>query len=84
MLVQQIWGGTVHWTQLPVYLAAEILAGAAAALAFTAISRTAADAQVPNIDEKTFQDVANKTKTGCPVSQALSATPIELTAKLMK
>src|SRR3954469_25142511 len=48
MLVQQVWGGTVHWTQLPVYLAAEILAGAAAAAAFTAISRTAADAQVPN------------------------------------
>jgi osmotically inducible protein OsmC len=42
------------------------------------------DAQVPNIDENTFQDLANKTKTGCPVSQALSATPIELTAKLVK
>src|SRR4051812_37925247 len=48
MPAKHMWGGTVHWTQLPVYLAAEILAGAAAALAFTAISRTAADAQVPN------------------------------------
>ena len=42
------------------------------------------EAQVPNIDEAQFQDIANKTKTGCPVSQALSATPIELTAKLVK
>jgi glycerol uptake facilitator protein len=48
MLIQQIWGGTVHWTQLPVYLAAEILAGAAAAGAFVAVSRTPVDHQVPN------------------------------------
>jgi glycerol uptake facilitator protein len=48
MLIQQIWGGTVHWTQLPVYLIAELLAGAAAAGAFVAISRTPADAQVPD------------------------------------
>jgi glycerol uptake facilitator protein len=38
----------VPWTQLPVYLVAELLAGAAAAGAFVAISRTPADAQVPN------------------------------------
>jgi glycerol uptake facilitator protein len=48
MLIQQFWGGTVHWTQLPVYLVAELLAGAAAAAAYLAVSRTAADAQVPN------------------------------------
>jgi glycerol uptake facilitator protein len=48
MLIQQLWGGTVHWSQLPVYLIAELLAGAAAAGAFVAISRTPADAQVPN------------------------------------
>ena len=48
MLIQQFWGGTVHWTQLPVYLIAELLAGAAAAGAFVAISRTSADARVPN------------------------------------
>jgi glycerol uptake facilitator protein len=48
MLIQQLWGGTVHWTQLPVYLIAELLAGAAAGLAFAAISRTPADEQVPD------------------------------------
>jgi osmotically inducible protein OsmC len=42
------------------------------------------EAQIPNIDEATFQDHANKAKTGCPVSQALAATPIELHAKLVK
>jgi osmotically inducible protein OsmC len=40
-------------------------------------------AQVPGIDEKTFADFAQKAKTGCPVSQALAATPIELDAKLV-
>ena len=40
MLVQQIAGGTVTWSQLPVYLAAELFAGVVAALAFVAVSRT--------------------------------------------
>src|SRR6478609_7624021 len=39
MLVQQIAGGTVKWEQLPVYLLAELLAGAAAALAYVALTR---------------------------------------------
>jgi glycerol uptake facilitator protein len=34
----------VKWAQLPVYWAAELLAGVLAALAYTVISRTAADA----------------------------------------
>jgi glycerol uptake facilitator protein len=44
MLVQQIAGGTVKWEQLPVYWAAELLAGVLAGLAYALISRTAADA----------------------------------------
>jgi glycerol uptake facilitator protein len=44
MLIQQLAGGTVEWGQLPVYVAAELLAGAVAALTYVAISRTAADA----------------------------------------
>jgi glycerol uptake facilitator protein len=43
MLVQQIAGGTVEWSQLPVYLSAELLAGVVAAFVYGAISRTAAD-----------------------------------------
>jgi osmotically inducible protein OsmC len=42
------------------------------------------DAVVPGIDEKTFLDTAGKAKAGCPISQALSATPIELKATLAK
>ena len=42
------------------------------------------EGEVPGIDDKTFQDFAEKTKTGCPVSQALASTPIELQAKLIK
>ena len=45
--------------------------------------RLRSEAKVPNIDPKQFQEIAEKTKSGCPVSQALSATPIELEAKLV-
>jgi osmotically inducible protein OsmC len=39
-------------------------------------------ASVPGADAAKFKEIANATKTGCPVSQALSAVPIELDAKL--
>ena len=42
------------------------------------------DAVVPGIDDKTFQETAAKAKAGCPISQALAATPIELKATLLK
>ena len=38
--------------------------------------------QVPGIEVELFRKHANEAKTGCPVSRALSATPIELTATL--
>ena len=44
MLVQQIAGGDVLWGQLPVYLAAELLAGVVAGLVFVLLSKTPADA----------------------------------------
>src|SRR5512135_1497005 len=34
------------------------------------------EADVPGIDQAAFQKIAEGTKTGCPVSQALSAVPI--------
>lgn len=37
MLVQQVAGGAVQWEQLPVYLAAELLAGVLAALAYQSL-----------------------------------------------
>jgi len=48
MLVLQLWGGNVHWSQLPVYLGAELLAGAVAGLLYVALSRTPADAPAPS------------------------------------
>jgi glycerol uptake facilitator protein len=45
MLVQQIAGGEVQWSQLPVYLVAELLAGVAAALLYGLLTRTPADRQ---------------------------------------
>ena len=41
------------------------------------------EASVPGADAKKFQEIANATKTGCPISAALSAVPIELEAKLV-
>jgi len=38
---------------------------------------------VSGVDEATFQEIAEATKKGCPVSQALEAVPIELKAKLV-
>ena len=38
---------------------------------------------VPGIDEEIFLKFAGEAKTGCPVSQALAATPIELDAALL-
>ncbi|MFI9154458.1 OsmC family protein [Streptomyces sp. NPDC053367] len=37
---------------------------------------------VPGLDEEKFLSVAEEAKVGCPVSQALKAVPITLTAKL--
>lgn len=42
------------------------------------------EAQVPGIDEATFQKLAKGAKENCPVSKALSATPITLSATLQK
>ncbi len=43
----------------------------------------ATEARVSGVDEATFQEIAEATKKGCPVSQALEAVPIELKAKLV-
>lgn len=42
----------------------------------------AAEASVPEIDEKTFLEKAEAAKNGCPVSQALAGTEIKLQARL--
>jgi osmotically inducible protein OsmC len=39
-------------------------------------------AEVPGIDETTFQSIAENAKINCPVSQALRSVPIELEAVL--
>jgi osmotically inducible protein OsmC len=43
--------------------------------------RLATEGQVPGIDEKTFREFAEKAKSGCPVSKALSAVPMDLEVK---
>ena len=41
------------------------------------------EAAVPGLDNAAFQKAAEETKQGCPISKALSATPMTLTAKLL-
>ena len=50
-----------------------------------AITRIELDtqAEVPGIDDATFQEFARKAKEGCPVSKALAGTEITLNAKLV-
>jgi len=45
--------------------------------------RLVCEARVPGIDAATFKQQAETAKANCPVSKALSATPIELDAKLV-
>ena len=39
--------------------------------------------KVPGVDAAKFNELAETAKKGCPVSRALSATPITMTAKLL-
>lgn len=41
------------------------------------------EAEVPGVDAEKFQELAESTKTGCIVSRALSAVPMNLNAKLV-
>jgi osmotically inducible protein OsmC len=41
------------------------------------------EARVPGIDKAKFEALAEGAKKGCPVSKALAATPITLSAKLL-
>jgi osmotically inducible protein OsmC len=42
------------------------------------------EAEIPGLDDPTFQKIAQDAKKGCPVSKALAAVPeISLTAKLI-
>ncbi len=41
------------------------------------------EASVPSIDDAKFQEIATGAKSGCPVSRALSAVTINLSAKLV-
>jgi osmotically inducible protein OsmC len=42
------------------------------------------EAEVPNIEERLFQEQAEAAKQGCPVSQALAGTNITLNAHLVR
>jgi lipoyl-dependent peroxiredoxin len=42
------------------------------------------EAQVPELDDAKFQEVAEISKKGCPVSKALAGTEIVLQARLIK
>ena len=43
----------------------------------------ATEGRVPGCDEKAFLEHAEKAKAGCPVSKALAAVPMTLTARLV-
>jgi glycerol uptake facilitator protein len=46
MIVLRIMGGSVHWSQVPVYVVAELLGGVCAALLYTALVRVPSDRSI--------------------------------------
>jgi lipoyl-dependent peroxiredoxin len=42
------------------------------------------EAEVPNVDEKTFQEQVDVSKKGCPVSKALASVELKVNAKLIQ
>ena len=56
MVVLQAFGGTVHWAQMPVYVAAELSAGVLAAAVYTVIARTKLDRTVDLVTENYVPD----------------------------
>src|SRR5207248_10774102 len=56
MLVLQAFGGVVHWAQMPVYVAAELSAGIAAAIVYTVIASTRLDRTVDLVTENYVPD----------------------------
>jgi len=42
------------------------------------------EAEIPGVDDATFQKFANEAKQNCPLSKALAGTEIHLTAKLSR
>jgi osmotically inducible protein OsmC len=41
------------------------------------------DAEVPNVDEKTFQEKVDYSKKNCPISLALSGPELRVSARLV-
>jgi glycerol uptake facilitator len=64
MLVQQLAGGAVKWEQLPVYLFAEFLAGALAAIAYTLITPDPADTAAPSTDAAAIPAQSTDSRAG--------------------
>jgi lipoyl-dependent peroxiredoxin len=42
------------------------------------------EAEVPGVDDAQFQELAQKSKEGCPISKALASVEIKMTATLIK
>ncbi|AYY14983.1 aquaporin family protein [Actinobacteria bacterium YIM 96077] len=71
MVVQQLWGGEVEWGQAPVYLAAELAAGIAAAAVYLTITRVR---DVPERVPAVSGDASSSsTRPTTPESEAASA-----------
>ena len=42
------------------------------------------EAEVPNVDEKTFLESVDKSKKNCPISLALTGSELRVSARLVK
>lgn len=52
MITGEFFGGTVHWNQMPVYIAAEVLGAVAAGVLYTALNTRRPAAVAPGVENK--------------------------------
>ena len=75
--------GKIGLTPQSIHTRAQVTLGKIADKTRITLIHLETEVRVPGISPEKFQEIAEATKTGCPVSAALASVPITLTAKLV-
>ena len=75
--------GKAGFTPTRIHTTAQVTLGQVDGKSRITLIHLESEASVPGIENAAFQEIAEATKTGCPVSAALAAVTITLTARLV-
>ena len=75
--------GKAGFTPTRIHTTAQVTLGPVDGKSRITLIHLETEATVPGIDNAAFQEIAEATKSGCPVSAALAAVNITLTARLV-